>query len=100
MNVNGKMPEAQTVNVLQLFGRMGQDSVIIPDPLTEILKAHELEAMAEEMTPVKAERRRIVREDEFPEQGLYILDQQLSTLKDSLSRIKFYLSDLDDLLPR
>lgn len=100
MNVNGKMPDAPAMNVLSLFGRPNQGLEFIPDPLTELLKSHELEAADVEIAPLRAERRRVVRDDQFPEQGLYILDQQLAGLKESLGRIKFYLSDLDDLLPR
>lgn len=99
MNVNGERPEAQKVNVVPLFGNFSE-TVLTTDPLTELLEEGQIEAMREEVKPARQERRKLVREDHFPEQGLLILDQQLLSLKESVSRIKFYMSDLDDLLPK
>jgi hypothetical protein len=35
----------------------------------------------------------------FPDQSLFILEEQLKVLKTNLSRIKFYLGDINDLIP-
>lgn len=96
MNVKGNV-EAE-VNVVPLFGNFGQE--FLSDPLTEMIQESQIGMTAEELPPLRKERRKTVRDDQFPEQGLYILDQQLQTLKESVARIKFYLSDLDDLLPK
>jgi hypothetical protein len=96
MNVKGNV-EAQ-VNVVPLFGNFAQE--FLSDPLSELIEESEMGMTAEELPPLRKERRKTVREDQFPEQGLFILDQQLQTLKESVARIKFYLSDMDDLLPK
>lgn len=97
MNVNGERPDALKVNVVPLFGNL--DEAILLDPLTELLNEGQIDSF-QEVQPVRTERRKVVRDDHFPEQGMLILDQQLANLRESLSRIKFYLSDLDDLLPK
>lgn len=99
MKVNVDSAKAQTVNVLPLFGNLETEQ-FIPDPMTELLNEGGSYSFADELPPMRPERRRIVREDHFPDQGMYILDQQLQALKENLARIKYYLSDLDDLLPR
>lgn len=86
------------LNVVSLFR---EQETLTPDPLAEILK--EGESSWEEVNaapPLRDERRKLVREDHFPEQGLVILDQQLEALNERISRIKFYLTDLDDILPK
>lgn len=96
MNVIGERSEAQ-VNVVSLFGAR-EESIQI-DPLEELLnEAGVVEEVCEAAPPIRAERRKLVREDHFPEQGILILDQQLEQLKENLSRMRFYLSDLDDLI--
>ena len=45
-------------------------------------------------------RRVLVSCEQFPDQSIYTLEQQLLSLNQSMARLKFYLSDLDDLLPR
>ena len=94
MNVSENSETAATRNVLPLFS-----SVELPDPMTEIL----LEGRADDHLEAEAAprlKRSIVSENLFPDQSMYVLDQQVSNLRESLSRLKFYLSDLDDLLPR
>lgn len=96
MNVIGERSEAQ-VNVVSLFG--AREESIQVDPLEELLiEAGAPDEVYEEPVPVQPERRKLVREDHFPEQGILILDQQLQQLKENLSRMRFYLSDLDDLI--
>lgn len=86
----------QAVNVVQLFG-LKMEEVSDLDPMAELLKEAGVEMVE---APLKVERRILVSENSFPDQSMYVLDQQLSKLKESVGRIKFYLSDLDDLLPR
>lgn len=86
------------LNVVSLFQ---SDEISGADPLAEMLAESEAHALENFTAPeLKSERRKLVREDHFPEQGLIILDQQLEVLSERLSRIKFYLSDLDDILPK
>ncbi len=94
MNVNGI--ERNEKNVVPLFGGLAEE--VIPDPLEVLLQETE-QFLVEE---IKLERRAhpIVTESQFPDQSMFILDQQLGQLKESIGRIKFYLMDLDDLLPK
>ncbi|MFL5784855.1 MAG: hypothetical protein ACJ76H_09615 [Bacteriovoracaceae bacterium] len=84
-------------NVVSLFGGAVAETNI-PDPLETLLQETEL-ILKEE---VKLERRDLpmVSESQFPDQSMFVLDQQLGMLKESIGRIKFYLLDLDDLLPK
>jgi hypothetical protein len=86
--------QAQTVNVVPLFGELEISSDPLQDLLNEAME--ESDEMIEETISVP---RLLVREDQSLEQSLYVLEEQLSQLKRSLGRIKFYLGDLDDLLP-
>jgi hypothetical protein len=42
----------------------------------------------------------LVKEHQFPEQSIYTLQEQLMILKSKLGRIKFYLEELEDILPQ
>src|SRR5665648_250733 len=98
MNLSGQEQlETDNVNVVSLFGRMKQE-VIISDPLSDLIKESEIEDIAE--LTVEMKPRKVVNENQFPDQSIYVLVEQLSNLRTSLNRIKFYLGDLDDLLPR
>jgi hypothetical protein len=98
MNFVDENAGAQMLNVVSLFK---SQEVLSPDPLSEMLKEGESENHEAYAAPeMRNERRKLVREDHFPEQGLFILDQQLEALSERLSRIKFYLTDLDDILPK
>lgn len=94
MNVNGL--ENAEMNVVSLFG--GAAEAIIPDPLETLIQ--ETEVLLTEEIKVESRDRLMVSESQFPDQSMFILDQQLGQLKDSISRMKFYLLDLDDLLPK
>jgi hypothetical protein len=97
MNVSGNSQMNENANVVALFSHV---QVVIPDPLQELLNEAESEAWeTEEPVMVKADRV-LVSAEQFPDQSLFILEKQLASLKESMSRLKFYLSDLDDLLPR
>jgi len=94
MNVNGL---DQTENVVPLFGGgIIEDS--IPDPLETLLQ--ETESILIEEKKLEQSNRLMVTESQFPDQSMFTLDQQLGQLKESLGRMKFYLLDLDDLLPK
>jgi hypothetical protein len=87
--------ENKPVNVLALFSE-----IVIPETTgSNITEEEDAEFLMQEEVIV-AKPRRLVSENQFPDQSLFILDAQLSGLKESLSRIKFYLGDVDDLMPR
>ena len=96
MNVAGLTETMnETVNVLPLFA----DVAIHADPLEGLLAEGKTEWSMQEQKPHAVNKRLLVQTNQFPDQSMYVLDQQISSLRDSLERLKFYLSDLDDLLP-
>lgn len=101
MNVLGQSENLENSNVLSLFARPELSSETMVDPLQELLREAEIEAFAEseDDRPEHSRKRLLVSETQFPDQSLYTLEQQLSQLNVSLGRLKFYLSDLDDILP-
>jgi hypothetical protein len=101
MNVLGQSENLENSNVLSLFARPELSSETMLDPLQELLREAEIEAFAEseDDRPLQSRKRLLVSETQFPDQSLYTLEQQLSQLNVSLGRLKFYLSDLDDILP-
>ena len=89
-------------NVVSLFGaRIERSQDLGSDPLQDLLNEAEAEAFAEaeEAVVVRADRV-LVSESQFPDQSMYLLEKQLAQLNQTMGRLKFYLSDLDDLLPR
>ncbi len=94
MNVAGpNETEERMENILPLF-----DSVEIPlDPIQEMLS--EGDSLSYDDDFFESDRE-LVTEGEFPDQSIYILERQLKNLNESLNRIKFYLGDIDDLLPK
>lgn len=98
MNVNGQeQVEVNKLNVVSLFKQTNEE-LIMNDPLTELLnEAGENEELLER-TQVRTAR--VVNENAFPDQSMYILEEQLSNLRGSLNRIKFYLGELDEIIPR
>ncbi len=101
MNVLGQSENLENSNVLSLFARPELSSETMVDPLQELLREAEIEAFAEseDDRPELSRKRLLVSEAQFPDQSLYTLEQQLSQLNVGLGRLKFYLSDLDDILP-
>lgn len=95
MNVAGTA-ELENSKVLSLFG---QSAALGPDPLEELLEDALLEE-SEESVNETPKARLLVSENQFPDQSMFTLDQQLADLRQNLGRLKFYLGDLDDLLPR
>lgn len=98
MSLRGKeQVVAEPVNVVSLFSSINQE-IIVNDPLTDLIKESEIEDVvlkSEEVRP-----RKVVSENLFPDQSLFILEDQLKTLKSSLDRMKYYLDELHDVLPR
>lgn len=101
MNVLGTQVEAQSVNVLPLFNSIQVPPVVESDPMEELLSEAQLNSTLEDETlelgPVA---RKQVSEDQHPDQSMFILQDQLSGLKENLQRLKFYLGDLDDLITK
>jgi hypothetical protein len=97
MNVVGNAGMNENGNVVSLFS---STQIELPDPLQELLKEAELDAWEEDEAPVLKANRLLVSENQFPDQSLFTLEKQLANLNESMGRLKFYLSDLDDLLPR
>lgn len=87
--------EIQNEKVISLFNR----EEVIVDPLQNLLNEMEFEAQTAPEVPVVAPTRRLVTARQFPDQSMHILDVQLNELTDKLDRLKFYLSDLEDLIP-
>jgi hypothetical protein len=100
MNLSAQEQVENTVNVVSLFGRMNKEVVIENDPLSDLIKESEIPDMDEVIMAAPAKLRKVVSADQFPDQSIYVLEEQLSNLRSSMNRIKFYLGDLDDLLPR
>ncbi len=97
MNVAGNSQMNENTNVVALFSTI---KIEMPDPLQELLNEAEAEAWEADEAPVVKASRTLVTATQFPDQSMFILDQQLAKLNQSLGRLKFYVSDLDDLLPR
>ncbi len=89
--------ETDAVNVVSLFSKSNAE-IIINDPLADLIQESEIEDTVLEAKEVVA--RKVVTENLFPDQSIYILEEQLSNLRASLNRIKFYMGDIEDLLPR
>lgn len=84
------------MKVVPLFGGVQEEN--IPDPLETLIQ--ETEILLTEERKLVERNLPLVTESQFPDQSMFTLDQQLEMLKESVGRIKFYLLDLDDLLPK
>ena len=103
MSVLGRgQVETDTVNVVSLFGRPSEMSTMM-DPIQELINEANIEDFDLEIeieTPVSAGPRKVVDPSQFPDQSMFTLEEQLDKLRSNLNRIKFYLGDLEDLIPR
>lgn len=92
----------ENTNVVSLFGNQINRSIAIEnDPLQDLLNEAEAEAWDEvEEAPAMRVESLLVTESQFPDQSMFVLEKQLSQLTEKMARLKFYISDLDDLLPR
>lgn|SRR5665648_214092 len=88
--------ETGTENVLSLFGKFSEE-IIMYDPLSELIEESNIEETPSKARTKKA--RRVVNENQFPDQSIYVLSEQLRNLKSTIGRMKFYLGDLEDILP-
>lgn len=87
--------DAENLKVISLFKKMDTIESSL-DPIEELVEELGLEEISETRTLVE---RNVVTENHFPDQSLHILDEQLKSLKKRLNRMKFYMGELDDLLP-
>lgn len=92
-----ELDKDQDVKVLSLFEHINQDLILEQDPLTKLLE--DAQAPEEKMTSREVHARRIVAENLFPDQSLFILEEQLGELRSRLRRLKFYLDEVNDLIP-
>jgi hypothetical protein len=95
MNTVGTHVEAHAMNVVPIFD-FQKDA---PDPLEELL----LESgLVDDMDEVNSSStiRLVAKPTHFPQQSMYVLETQLKDLKYNIERLKYFLGDLDDLLPR
>ena len=96
--------EADTMNVVSLFGRNPAiEEEILNDPMADLIREGEIEDFDLELdleVKTEAAPRKIVDMNQFPDQSMFVLEEQLASLRSNLNRIKFYLGDLEDLLPR
>jgi hypothetical protein len=95
MRTEGQTPveKEAVMNVLSLFKEVEFEV----DPLETLIQEGEIEDEAS-VAEFSAEKRLLVSESQFPDQSVYTLEKQLSSLRESLDRIQFYLSDVDDLI--
>lgn len=92
MNLIEKTETLQDLNILSLFNKTVQDSL---DQVGE-----ENEELSTDISELKnALNFPRVNETMFPDQSLFVLEKQLKALKSNLSRIKFYMGDINDLIP-
>jgi ATP-dependent Lon protease len=100
MNLRGSdQVEQNSINVISLFGNLDQD-ILQNDPMSELLEEAMILDTEEETVELELTPRKVVNENQFPDQSMYILEEQLSNLKTSLNRMRFYLGDLEDMIPR
>lgn len=91
--------EMETLNVVSLFGGQALvQEVLSTDPLEELLQESLIEDTFEEEVLLTTSRK-VVTENQFPDQSMYILSEQLKNLRSQLKRINFYLDDVEDLIP-
>ena len=98
MNTVGSQVEAQAFKVLPIFDP--QENT--PDPLESLLLESKLaDPDDEQIKPDSMALPRLVASStHFPQQSMYVLETQLKGLKHNIERLKYFLGDLDDLLPR
>lgn len=98
MNVNEReQVEVNKLNVVSLF-KEASESIIVTDPLVDLLAEAQVED--EVLTKAHVRNAKVVSEDQFPDQSMFTLEEQLQSLRSTLNRIKFYMGEMDDLIPR
>ncbi len=99
MSVGGsEQVERDPLNVVSLFGSQDlNQEALSSDPLSDLIKESLVEDNESEAIEVRS--RNVVTESQFPDQSMHILEQQLKSLRSNMNRIRFYLDDVEDLLP-
>ncbi len=97
MNLSGTEMELGSENIISLFGRINTldikaEAVVMDEEIVTVSEDEEIP-----LPQIRVSK--VVNENQFPDQSLYVLDEQLKSLKSSLSRLKFYMGELDDILP-
>lgn len=88
---------SDSAKVLSLYGQAEEAN--IEDPLEALLLEagvsgeDEVELSASFVRPLR------IQGHHSPEAGLYVIEEQLAQLRSRLHRIKFYLNEINDLLP-
>jgi hypothetical protein len=101
MNVYGNSEVPAEGNVIPLFAKMDREMEYISDPLQDLIAEGMIDwslNLSEKLQ--KPPERLLLSENGFPDQSVFILDQQMKNLREKMERLKFFLNDLDDLLPR
>ncbi len=88
--------EIEKANVISLFGEANAE-MIERDLLASLADGSLMEETSQEQA--SAPPRKLVSEQQFPDQSIYTLQEQLQNLKRGLQRLKFYLDDLEDVIP-
>jgi hypothetical protein len=98
MNVNSKeQAEVNKLNVVSLF-KESSNEIIMNDPLTDLMNEADIQDEVLERSNIRVTK--LVNENQFPDQSMYVLEEQLANLRSSLNRIKFYLGELDEIILR
>lgn len=95
---------SEVMNVVSLFGNEMMESSVV-DPLESLIEEAQVDVTEEDFDLIidielEEEPRAVLTSAEFPDQSMYVLEEQLANLKESIGRIRFYLGDLEDVLPR
>jgi hypothetical protein len=98
MNVSGNFGQTAQANVVPLFAKI-QINHEVEVQETSAAMDWDLDVDLKDETIVAAPRI-TVRENQFPDQSMFVLNDQILKLKENIDRLKFYLNDVDDLLPR
>jgi hypothetical protein len=97
MSLSEKELEVESLNVLSLFHQRIEIEAknLIEDPCVLELEVECVEDV-EKLTRTAI----VAHEAQQPEAAMYVLDKQLDALKETLSRIKFYLGELEEIIPQ
>ncbi len=88
---------SESANVLSLYSHV--EEVDLDDPLEALLHEAGVPEDDEEEVSASVVQKALVLEHHAPDVGLYIIEEQLSQLRSRLHRIKFYLNEINDLIP-
>jgi len=97
MNKSDQNQSADSEKVLPLFRRLADHLLLEKEGAPLDLSDDVIEVIDFEDQELKASN--LVTPDHFPDQSMYLIDDQIELLKTSLNRLKFYLSELEDIIP-